>query len=105
MALTLSPKAFIMDEPMAGVDAATESIVFKLLKSLSEEGRTIVVVHHDLRSVSEYFDEVVLLSVRIVASGPVETTMTDANLQETYGGRLTILDRMAEAVQQQTETD
>jgi len=104
-ALAQEAELYFMDEPMAGVDAATERIVFELLKSLSDEGRTIVVVHHDLRSVSEYFDEVVLLNVRVVASGPVETTMTDANLQATYGGRLTILDRMAEAVQRQVETE
>ena len=103
-ALAQDADLYFMDEPMAGVDAATESIVFELLQSLSDEGRTIVVVHHDLRTVSEYFDEVVLLNVRIVKSGPVETTFTSANLQATYGGRLTILDTMAEAVQMQKET-
>ena len=104
-ALAQEAELYFMDEPMAGVDAATERIVFDLLKSLSEEGRTIVVVHHDLRTVSEYFDDVVLLNVRIVASGPVSTTFTSANLQATYGGRLTILDTMAEAVQKQKETE
>ncbi|MEZ6129252.1 MAG: metal ABC transporter ATP-binding protein [Planctomycetaceae bacterium] len=103
-ALAQESDLYFMDEPMAGVDAATERIVFDLLKSLSAEGRTIVVVHHDLRTVAEYFDEVVLLNVRIVASGPVDTTFTAANLQATYGGRLTILDTMAEAVQKQKET-
>ena len=104
-ALAQEAELYFMDEPMAGVDAATERIVFDLLKSLSEEGRTIVVVHHDLRTVSEYFDDVVLLNVRIVASGPVSSTFTSANLQATYGGRLTILDTMAEAVQKQKETE
>jgi manganese/zinc/iron transport system ATP- binding protein len=104
-ALAQEAELYFMDEPMAGVDAATERIVFDLLKSLSQEGRTIVVVHHDLRTVSEYFDDVVLLNVRIVASGPVSTTFTSANLQATYGGRLTILDTMAEAVQKQKETE
>ena len=104
-ALAQEAELYFMDEPMAGVDAATERIVFDLLKSLSEEGRTIVVVHHDLRTVSEYFDDVVLLNVRIVASGPVSSTFTSANLQATYGGRLTILDTMAEAVKKQKETE
>ena len=104
-ALAQEAELYFMDEPMAGVDAATERIVFDLLKSLSEEGRTIVVVHHDLRTVSEYFDDVVLLNVRIVASGPVSSTFTSANLQATYGVRLTILDTMAEAVQKQKETE
>ena len=104
-ALAQEAEMYFMDEPMAGVDAATERIVFDLLKSLSDEGRTIVVVHHDLRTVTEYFDSVVLLNVRVVTSGPVETTFTSENLQATYGGRLTILDTMAEAVQKQKETD
>lgn len=103
-ALAQEAELYFMDEPMAGVDAATERIVFDLLKSLSEEGRTIVVVHHDLRTVVEYFDNVVLLNVRIVNSGPVDTTFTSENLQATYGGRLTVLDTMAEAVQKQKET-
>lgn len=103
-ALAQEAELYFMDEPMAGVDAATERIVFDLLKTLSEEGRTIVVVHHDLRTVVEYFDNVVLLNVRIVNSGPVDTTFTSENLQATYGGRLTVLDTMAEAVQKQKET-
>lgn len=103
-ALAQQADLYFMDEPMAGVDAATERIVFDLLKSLSEEGKTIVVVHHDLRTVAEYFDNVVLLNVRVVVSGPVETTFTSENLQATYGGRLTVLDQMAEAVQKQKET-
>lgn len=103
-ALAQEADLYFMDEPMAGVDAATERIVFDLLKSLSDEGRTIVVVHHDLRTVVEYFDSVVLLNVRIVTSGPVETTFTSENLQATYGGRLTVLDTMAEAVQKQKES-
>ena len=103
-ALAQQAELYFMDEPMAGVDAATEKVVFDLLEALSKEGRTIVVVHHDLRTVTEYFDEVVLLNVRVVASGPVSTTFTADNLQATYGGRLTILDTMSDAVQKQVET-
>lgn len=103
-ALAQEAELYFMDEPMAGVDAATERIVFELLKSLSDEGRTIVVVHHDLRTVVEYFDNVVLLNVRIVNAGPVSTTFTPENLQATYGGRLTVLDTMADAVQKQKGT-
>ncbi|GAB5440374.1 MAG: metal ABC transporter ATP-binding protein [Fuerstiella sp.] len=103
-ALAQQADLYFMDEPMAGVDASTERIVFELLKSLSQEGKTIVVVHHDLRTVPEYFDEVVLLNVRIVASGPVESTFNTENLQATYGGRLSILDTMSEAVRRQKET-
>ena len=104
-ALAQEAQLYFMDEPMAGVDAATERIVFDLLQSLSKEGRTIVVVHHDLRTVPDYFDDVVLLNVRVVKSGPVSTTFTPDNLQATYGGRLTVLDTMAEAVQNQVESE
>ena len=104
-ALAQEAELYFMDEPMAGVDAATERIIFDLLQSLRDSGRTIVVVHHDLRTVREYFDDVVLLNVRIVASGPVATTFTADNLQKTYGGRLSILDTMAEAVQSQRESE
>ena len=104
-ALAQEAELYFMDEPMAGVDAATERIIFDLLQSLRDSGRTIVVVHHDLRTVREYFDDVILLNVRIVASGPVATTFTADNLQKTYGGRLSILDTMAEAVQSQRESE
>ncbi len=104
-ALVQNADLYFMDEPMAGVDAATERIIFDLLKALRDAGRTIVVVHHDLRTVAEHFDEVVLLNVRVVASGPVETTFVPERLQATYGGRLSILDTMAEAVRLQRESE
>lgn len=103
-ALAQQADLYFMDEPMAGVDAATERIVFELLRDLAKDGRSIVVVHHDLRTVADYFDNVILLNVRVVASGPVATTFNDENLQATYGGRLTVLDTMADAVQGQRET-
>lgn len=104
-ALVQNADLYFMDEPMAGVDAATERVIFDLLKDLRDSGRTIVVVHHDLRTVPQYFDEVVLLNVRVVASGPVPTTFTPEKLQATYGGRLSILDTMAEAVRLQQESE
>ena len=104
-ALVQDADLYFMDEPMAGVDAATERIIFDLLKKLRNSGRTIVVVHHDLRTVVEHFDEVVFLNVRVVASGPVATTFTAENLQAAYGGRLSILDTMSEALRQQKESE
>jgi manganese/zinc/iron transport system ATP- binding protein len=104
-ALAQDSDLYFMDEPMAGVDAATERIIFELLKTLRDSGRTIVVVHHDLRTVAEHFDEVVLLNVRVVASGPVATTFNREALQATYRGRLSILDTMAEAVRVQRESE
>jgi manganese/zinc/iron transport system ATP- binding protein len=76
-----------MDEPFQGVDATTELAIVELLRALRARGKTVVVVHHDLQTVPEYFDRVTLLNVRRVASGPVEEVFTEENLRRTYGGR------------------
>jgi manganese/zinc/iron transport system ATP- binding protein len=86
---------------MAGVDAATERVIFSLLRELRAEGKTVLVVHHDLRTVATYFDEVVLLNMRLVASGSTEKTFTNDNLRKTYGGRLGILEAAGQAVAEQ----
>ena len=92
-----------MDEPFAGVDAATESAIVELLRDMRKAGRTVVAVHHDLQTVPEYFDRVVLLNVRVVAAGPTTQVFTRDNLQATYGGRLTILEEAAEALRRATQ--
>jgi len=97
-ALAQEARLYFMDEPFAGVDAATERAIVEVLRSLRAEGRTVIAVHHDLQTVPEYFDHVVMLNMRLVAAGPVEATFTPQNLHHTYGGRLTILDEAAEAV-------
>ena len=97
-ALVQEADLFLMDEPFAAVDAATERAIVDVLRSLQQQGKTAIVVHHDLHTVPEYFDYLVLLNVRAVASGPMETTFTTENLQRTYGGRLTVLDEVAEAM-------
>jgi manganese/zinc/iron transport system ATP- binding protein len=97
-ALAQDAEVYFMDEPMAGVDAATERAVFSLLRELRGKGRTVFVVHHDLRTVPKYFEQVALLNMRLVAHGPVSEVFTPANLQRTYGGRLDILETAAEAV-------
>ena len=79
----------IMDEPFAGVDAATERAIVDVLKTLQAAGRTIICVHHDLATVADYFDHVLLLNVRRIAAGTVAEAFTAEALQETYGGRLT----------------
>ena len=101
LARALAQKAdlYFMDEPMAGVDAATERMIFQVLRELREAGKTIIAVHHDLRTVPQYFDYVVLLNVRLVAAGPRELVFTPENLRKTYGGRLALLDAVGEAVQ------
>ena len=100
-ALAQDAQIYFMDEPMAGVDAATERVIFELLQTLHKAGRTVFVVHHDLRTVRDYFDYVVLLNLRLVASGPTEAVFTPEKLQAAYGGRLSILDAAAEALRTQ----
>ncbi len=87
-ALAQDADLYLLDEPFAGVDAATEKAIIADLKSLRAEGRTVVAVHHDLSTVPDYFDNVLLLNVRKIAEGPVATTFTDENLGAAYGGRL-----------------
>ncbi len=99
-ALAQEARLYLMDEPFAGVDATTERAILTLLKDLRSNGRTVVAVHHDLQTVAEYFDHVVLLNMRLVAAGPVATTFTPENLQRTYGGRLTALTQATEALLQ-----
>lgn len=97
-ALVQDAQLYLMDEPFSGVDAATERAIIAILQDLRASGKTVLVVHHDLQTVPEYFDYVVLLNMRIVAHGPVGETFTPENLQKTYGGRLTLLDQAAHAI-------
>lgn len=90
-ALAQQADLYFMDEPFAGVDAATEKAIITLLREMSAKNKTVVVVHHDLQSVMEYFDWTILLNLRLVASGPTEETFNNELLQETYGGKLTLL--------------
>lgn len=90
-ALAQDADLYFMDEPFAGVDVATERAIIALLKELKDAGKTCVVVHHDLQTVPTYFDHVVLLNMRVVEAGPVNTVFTEDNLKKTYGGKLTLL--------------
>ena len=86
-ALVQGADLYFMDEPFQGVDATTELAIVELLRELRSRGKTVVAVHHDLQTVPEYFDQVTLLNVRRIASGPVEEVFTEENLRRTYGGR------------------
>lgn len=97
-ALAQEADLYFMDEPFAGVDAATERAIVEVLRGLKRDGKTVIAVHHDLQTVPEYFDDVMLLNMRVVASGPVSEVFTRENLHKTYGGRLTLLSEAAEAV-------
>jgi len=94
-ALALEADLYLMDEPFAGVDAATERAIVEVLRRLGREGRSVVAVHHDLATAPEYFGHVCLLNGGIVAAGPMRSTFTPDNLARTYGGRLPMLDREA----------
>lgn len=95
-ALAQDARLYLMDEPFAGVDATTERAILELLKEFRDQGKTVVAVHHDLQTVEDFFDYVVLLNMHLVAAGPIKPTFTTENLQRTYGGRLTALTRAAE---------
>jgi manganese/zinc/iron transport system ATP- binding protein len=97
-ALAQDAKIYFMDEPFAGVDAGTEGAIIAILQELIQRGRTVFVVHHDLQTVRHYFDELIMLNMRIVASGPTEDVFTQDNLKKTYGGKLTLLDEAAQAL-------
>ena len=87
-ALAQEPELFLLDEPFQGVDAASEHAIMATLTRLRNSGKTIVVVHHDLHSVAEQFDRVILLNVRKIADGPVQLVMTQENLRRTFGIRV-----------------
>jgi manganese/zinc/iron transport system ATP- binding protein len=95
-ALVQDADIYFMDEPFAAVDAATERAIVELLKELQKCGKTVLVVHHDLATVPQYFDWTVLLNMRVVAAGPTKDVFTQENLHKTYGGKLTLLSQAAE---------
>ena len=87
-ALAQDAQIYFMDEPFAGVDAATETAIVAILDKLAADGRLVFCVHHDLQTVGRYFDHVIVLNLRCIAAGPVERALTVENLQRAYGGRL-----------------
>lgn len=90
-ALAQNAQVYFMDEPFAGVDATTEKAIIALLHELKEQGKTVLVVHHDLSTVKEYFDHVLLLNGELIAAGPTGETFTPDHLHRTYGGRIAML--------------
>jgi manganese/zinc/iron transport system ATP- binding protein len=100
-ALAQEADLYLMDEPFAGVDASTETAILELLGQLRDAGKTILVVHHDLQTAGRYFDWMLLLNTRLVASGPRSEVFTNEWLQETYGGQLTLLSDLSHLAKQQ----
>ena len=97
-ALCQEAEVFFLDEPFVGVDMLTEEKIITLLKQQAEKGKTLLVVHHDLQSVTEYFDKVILLNQRLIAAGDTETVFREDNIARTYGGQLPIL-QQTEAIE------
>jgi manganese/zinc/iron transport system ATP- binding protein len=84
-AIVQNPDLFLLDEPFAGIDLATEKTIIELLKKLRSSGKTVIVVHHDLPTVHEYFDWALLLNTRLIACGPTQEVFNKENLQLTFG--------------------
>lgn len=102
-ALVQKADVYFLDEPMAGVDATTERAIIELLHRLRDQGKTVIVVHHDLQTVRRYFDWLMILNVRVIGQGPVEQVYTGPNLRKAYGGQIALLD--GQAVMQDQPTD
>ena len=92
-ALVQDADIYLMDEPFAGVDAATERAIVAILRDLRKKGKTVIVVHHDLQTLKEYFDWAMLINVRSIALGPVKKVLTPENLRAAYGGRAAFLEK------------
>lgn len=93
-ALLQEADVYFMDEPFAGIDLASETVIMNILRQLIASGKTVFVVHHDLNTVESYFDWIILLNMRLIANGPVKTTFTPENLNETYGKSYALFDQV-----------
>lgn len=101
-ALARQAELFLLDEPFTGVDAASEEAILKLLIEMKNEGKSIIVVHHDLHTAKAYFDWIVLLNTRLVASGTKDDVFNSDLLQEAYGGKLTLLSKVGDLLKQES---
>lgn len=84
-ALAQDADIIFLDEPFVGIDMVSEKLIVELLQELRDEGKTIVIVHHDLHKTKEYFDNLIILNKKLIASGPVSTTFTTSTIQKAYG--------------------
>ncbi|MEM1156813.1 MAG: ABC transporter ATP-binding protein [Verrucomicrobiota bacterium] len=100
-ALVQHADLYLMDEPFASVDAATEQAIVQVLHDLKDQGKSVVCVHHDLETIRDFFDYAVLLNMRVVTQGDIETVMTRENLAIAYGGKHHLLDRVAREIREE----
>ncbi len=99
-ALAQQADIYFLDEPFAGVDSATEKAIITLLRTMTDAQKTVIVVHHDLQSVTNYFDWIIM-NTRLIACGPTESNFTQQTLQETYGGKLTLLSAVGDLIRRE----
>jgi len=99
-ALAQEADIYFMDEPFAGVDISTENTIVELLKGMTKEGKTVIVVHHDIHSASRYFDWIIMLNMHLIASGPTDQVLTEQLLQKTFGGKLALLSDVSDLIKQ-----
>ena len=99
-ALAEQAELYLLDEPFAGVDAATENSIFEVFQQVRDSGKTMLVIHHDLQSAAKYFDWIVLLNTHLVAYGPIEDVFTKEHMEEAYGGQLSVLNQVHEILRQ-----
>lgn len=99
-ALAQKAEIYLMDEPFVGVDSATENSILNLLEEMRNTGKTVLIIHHDLQTVSDYFDYLVLLNTRLIAKGTPQDVLTKENLTNAYGGQLTLLAKVANLIKE-----
>lgn len=97
-ALAQQADLYLMDEPFAGVDAASEEAILTLLRDMKQAGKTVLIVHHDLHTAHQFFDWMVLLNTRLIKCGPTSSVFTADYLKQAYGGQLTILSQVSDLV-------
>jgi len=81
-----------LDEPFVGIDSISEKIIMDILQDLKHQGKTILIVHHDLSKVKEYFDDIIILNRELIAYGPINESFSQKNLKKAYGDNIFIGD-------------
>lgn len=97
-ALAQNAEYFFLDEPFVGIDATSEKTIIKILKDLRDAGKTVFVVHHDLSTVEDYFDELIIINKELIDSGPVQTVFKPDLVRKAYQVNFSILDKMGAGV-------
>lgn len=100
-ALAQQAELFIMDEPFAAVDAVTEDAILSLMQDMKKEGKTVIIVHHDIQTAKEFFDYIVMLNTRLVVAAPGSQAFTARNLKDTFGSKLSIISKLGELMADQ----